>query len=128
MADFKKQPSNSFWHSPLFLGVLFCIVVIFAYNIVGLIIKERDTAKKKALMLDQIETLHKREQTLTTDITRLKTTEGVEDTIRDKYQVAKPGEKMVVIVDDTTQTQVSDESSSEHSFWGYIRKFFSKIF
>jgi cell division protein FtsB len=126
MADFKKQPQNSFWHSPILLGVLFCIVVVFAYNIVGLAIKERETAKKKALMLDQIDTLHKREQVLSSDIARLKTTEGVEDTIRDKYQVAKPGEKMVIIVDDKALQSNPDTTSSEHSFWGYIKKFFGK--
>lgn len=127
MANFKKQNTHSFWHSPLALGVLFCIVVIFAYNIVGLVQKERETAKKKALVLEEIDTLRARENALSSDIDKLKTPEGIEDTIREKYQVVKPGEKMVMIVDDNEQIKKYTENAKiDHTFWGYIKNLFTK--
>ncbi len=124
MAEFKKKDIYKFWHSPLALGALFCILVVFLYNIIGLYEKERETAKKKELILSQIETLRNREQNLSTDINKLKTEEGVEETIRDKYQVVKEGERMVVIVDEENKEKVEASTLSDHSFWGWIKKTF----
>lgn len=125
MAEFKKREQNSFWHSPLSLGVLFVIVVIFAYNMIGLIKKERETSKNKTLILDQINSLKTREQDLSSGIAKLKTAEGTEDTIREKYQVVKQGEKMLVIIDDksTTPSNTTDLSKS-HGFWNFIKNLF----
>lgn len=126
MSQFKKREEYKFWHSPLFLAVLFCVVVLFAYNMIGLIAKERETANNKALELSKIDDLNKRQASLSTDIAKLQTPEGKEESIRDKFQVVKPGEKMVVIVDpDQSQTAASDQPI-DHSFWGYIKRMFVK--
>ena len=127
MAEFKKQKSNSFWHSPLALVVLFFILIIFIYNMVGLVKKERETSLKKSQILEQIDSLHKREDVLNNDISKLETDEGIEETIRDKYQLAKPNEKMVVIVDgEKLDSKDTEDVSTDHSFWGWIKKIFSK--
>jgi cell division protein FtsB len=126
MANFNKKNKYSFWHSPIVLLVLFCLVVLFAYNMVGLIRKERDTAKKKELMLDQIDTLNKRQEVLSKDIDKLNSPEGIEDTIREKYQVVKPQEKMVIIVDDQQKPLQGDDPARDHSFWGFIKRMFGK--
>ena len=124
MKEFKKEKSNSFWHSPLTLVVLFLFLIVFAYNLIGLIEKDRDTVEKKSLMLDEIDSLKKREIMLNNDINKLNTDEGIEDTIREKYQVAKPGEKMVVIVDDKKDDINTQQTKSDHSFWGWVKKVF----
>jgi len=125
MSEFNRKKSNSLWHSPLVLLVLFGILVLFIYNMVGLIEKERETTKKKELILSQIDTLRNREKSLSSDIAKLKTEEGIEETIRDKYQVVKEGEKMVVIVDQEKKEEtVSEEVVKDHSFWGWIKKTF----
>lgn len=125
MAEFKNKNSNNFWHSPLILFVLFCILVLFSYNIIGLFEKERDTAKKKELILAQIEALRNREESLNKDIEKLQTSAGVEETIRDKFQVVKEGEKMLVIVDNENRvTTQKTESLGAHSFWGWIKRTF----
>lgn len=126
MADFKKKDNTyTFWHSPIALGILFCIVMIFMYNMIGLIKKERETSKNKASELNKIEELRKRESVLSADIERLNTPEGIEASVRDKFQVVKPGEKEVLIVDDN-QKQVSEDEATDHTFWGYIKRMFSK--
>jgi cell division protein FtsB len=87
--------------------------------------KERETAKKKDIILANIETLRKREDTLTTDINKLKTEDGIEETIRDKYQVVKEGEKMVTIVDEEKKNNVEVEAPVEDSsFLGWIKRLF----
>ena len=125
MSQFKNKPKYSFWHSPITLLVLFCLVVIFAYNMIGLIEKERDTNKNKISELKKIDELRKRESHLMDDINRLNTDEGIEESVRDKFQVVKPGEKMVVIVD-PNEKEALPEPEVDHSFWGFIKRIFSK--
>ena len=127
MAELNRKNTYNFWHSPLALLALFCLLVLFAYNMVGLIAKERETSKKKELVLAQIETLRAREKNISSDIAKLKTDEGVEETIREKYQVAKEGEKMVTIIDsEKSSTDIESDPLENHSFWGWIKSLFKK--
>ncbi len=126
MAQFKKKNKYSFWHSPIILIFLVFILVLFSYNMVGLIQKERETNKNKISELNKIDELKKRKSTLSEDISKLNTEEGIEESVRDKFQVVKPGEKMVVIVDENANQSTSSEESTDHSFWGYIKRLFNK--
>jgi len=126
MAEFNKKNKYNFWHSPLVLLLLFCVLVLFAYNMIGLATKERETARKKDLILSNIETLRAREKSLNSDIEKLKTDEGVEETIRDKYQVVKPDEKMVTIVDEEKNVAPSVEVESKHGFFEWLKDMFNK--
>ncbi len=92
----------------------------------GLSSKERETARKKDLILSNIETLRNREKSLNTDIGKLKTEEGVEETIRDKYQVVKPDEKMVTIVDEEKVESPITEVESKHGFVEWVKSIFNK--
>ena len=99
MAQFKdKKDYKQLWHSPLTLLILFCILIIFAYNMIGLIQKEGETRRKKIVELENIENLRKRQSNLDTNIAKLNTDEGVEELIREKYQVAKAGESVIRIL------------------------------
>ncbi len=126
MAEFNKKNKNSFWHSPLVLFLLLCILILFSYSMLGLSSKERETARKKDLILSNIETLRNREKSLNTDIGKLKTEEGVEETIRDKYQVVKPDEKMVTIVDEEKVESPITEVESKHGFVEWVKSIFNK--
>jgi cell division protein FtsB len=126
MAQWKSKKKYSFWHSPLVLLVFFCILVLFAYNMIGLIRKERETTKNKVSELNKIDDLRKREADLNKDINKLNTTQGVEESVRDKFQVVKPGEKMVIIVDEQEKKPSTDDTTKDHSFWGFIKRMFSK--
>lgn len=126
MAEFNRRNKYNFWHSPLVLIVLFCVLILFIYNIIGLIEKERETTEKKNVILSNIETLRNREKTLSNDIEKLKTEEGVEETIRDKYQVVKEGEKMVVIVDEEEKKASITPKETKHGFVEWIKSIFNK--
>jgi cell division protein FtsB len=119
-----KGNNYKFWHSPLALVIIFCVLLLFGYKIIDLIEKNVETAHKKELILEQIDTLKKREEVLSNNISKLDTEEGKEEIIRDKYQVAKEGEKMVTIVDDNNSKP--DESTVSHGFWNWIKKMFNK--
>lgn len=127
MAEYQKKSTNSLWHSPLMLFVLFLFIILFIYNMIGIIGKVRDTNKKTAIVHAQIESLTKREAALSNDISRLKTDAGVEAALRDKYQLVKSGEKMVVIVDqEASVAQAVSEKTKGNSFLVFFRNLFGK--
>ena len=124
MVNFKKS-NYKFWHSPIALVVLFCILVFSGYRIIDLIKKDVETNHKKELILDQINSLRQREASLNDSISKLTTDEGKEEIIREKYQVAKEGEKMVTIVDEDIPTNPAPQPEVvSHGFWGFIKKIF----
>ena len=66
-----KKTSYKFWHSQIALGLLFCVLVFFGYKIIDLIKKDIETTHKKELVLDQINSLQEREDSLNKDISKL---------------------------------------------------------
>lgn len=64
-----------------------------------LMVKERASAKDAKLLLAKVETLREREGVLIKEINKLETPAGVEEEIKSKFNVAKEGERVAVIVD-----------------------------
>jgi cell division protein FtsB len=124
MSSFKPKNKYRFWHHPVFLSFLGLVIVVFSYNVVGLIKKERETAKKKELILNQIDVLKKREAILGEDIDKLKTDMGIEESIREKYQVVKEGEKVVSIVENQEDFKAQTEERKEHGFKAFLKRIF----
>lgn len=126
MAEFqKKQSSRKILHSPLVLFVFLCVLLLFMYNMIGLIEKANETDDKKDLTLAQIQSLEKREASLKLNIDKLNTESGAEETLRDKYHLVKEGEKMVVIVDEGASAK--DAVATEEKKGGFVN-FFKNLF
>ncbi len=119
MAKFKKN-NYRFWHSPFVLLLLFLFLSFFIYSVINLIDREIDTSKKKEAILEEIEELKQKEQILNSNILKLKTEEGVEEIIREKYQVAKEGEKVIIIVDNDRDVNKKYQEETRHSFWRWF--------
>lgn len=124
MAEFKKKKKYKFWHSPVVLVVLFLLMIFFIYKLILIYEKERETNRKKIEAEEKIEELTERERILLNDIARLNTTEGVEDIIREKYLVAKEGEKMVIIVEEKKPLEI--DTYNKKSFWSWFIGIFRK--
>ncbi len=124
MAEFKKKTNENFWHSPLVLAVIFCIVVVFMYNMVGIIEKDRETAKKKDQIVEKTQEMNAREGELKNQIATLETEQGSETAIREKYQVVKEGEKMLVIVDEDQSAENNEKTVSSGTFWTWLKNLF----
>lgn len=126
MAEFQtKKNTKKMLHSPLMLFVLLSVLLVFMYNMVGLIEKTRETSKKREMALKQIESLTSRQKYLENNIEKLQTENGTEETIRDKYHLVKEGEKMVVIVDQ--EANVANTITTEEPKKGFIN-FFKNLF
>ena len=124
MSKFNKN-NYRFWHSPFALIVLFAFLVLFGYNMIGLIGKERETSNKKELVLSQIDAMKQREKELLKNTAKLETEEGKEEIIREKYQVSKEGEKIIIIVDEEN-TESEATENEDHGFVSWIKKIFKR--
>lgn len=126
MAEFQtKKDSKRIWHSPLMLFVLLFILLLFMYNMIGLLEKARDTSQKREMVLSQMNSITERQQIEEKNIAKLQTDSGIEETLRDKYHLVKEGEQMVVIVDqDVDKLNKKEEKSSKLG----IVQFFKNLF
>jgi hypothetical protein len=125
MMKFKKS-NYKFWHSPFALIILFCLLVFFGYKIIDLEKKNIETSHEKESALNKIDDLSKRADSLSSKISKLDTEEGKEEIIRDKYPVAKEGEKMVTIVNEGNNNSSPITQNTNHGFWNWIKGIFKK--
>ena len=63
-----------------------------------------------------LEGLQARDKMLSAEIERLKTETGVEQEIREKFNLVKEGEEVIVVVDKDTEAD-SSSGVTEISFW-----------
>lgn len=94
------------------------------YNMVNLIEKTRETEKKKELVENRIKELQERQNTLQTELQKMKTDDGVEEILRDKYQLVKDGEKMVVLVDADSKENIDENKPKKNSFIEFLQNLF----
>lgn len=123
---FKSKKNNyRFWNPIIIIILLSIFIILLGYNVISLFKKEKETEEKKDLILKEIDSLEKRESSFLNDISRLETDEGKEEIIREKYQVAKSGEKMVIIVNEENSSDSSLEVEDSHNgFFDFIKKIF----
>ncbi len=124
MKHFQEQNKfNRIMHSKLGLLLLGVVVLFFAWNVLKFVVKMQDTARNKHIAEDKITQLQKEKERLTKDIDNLNTQNGVEETIRDKFGLAKDGEGLIVVVDnqDKTTNQTTETSTG---FWAKIKSWF----
>ena len=125
MKNFQQKKKNKhFWYSKPVLFILGIIVLIFAYNVFGLIGKMQETIKNRQNAEQKLENLQKEKEKLISDINKLKTDKGVEESIREKFGLAKEGEGMVVVVDDKTPALVENEQKPTGGFFSFFKNLF----
>lgn len=127
MSEFQKQKNDkNIWHSPIILFVMIVIILIFAYNMIDILEKVRETSKKKSFVNQQVNQLKEREEILNKNIEKLNTEQGIEEEIREKYQLVKKGEKMVVIIDSENNIENKYIKDTEKkTFSNFIKNLFN---
>ncbi len=123
MLDFqqKRKLRSRLYNAPVlgFLGLLVILAIHSSWNVYQ---KQRESENLLRLAQVQSVELQKRDEELKTKIANMQTEQGMEEEIRSKFNVAKSGENVVVVLpsDDSTNT-----STTTVSFWQKIVKFFS---
>jgi cell division protein FtsB len=98
------------------------LVLFFARAAWGVYQKERESAANVVQAKAELLKLKDRENLLKSELSRLGTEEGIEEEIRSKYGVSKPGEHMIIIVDQTTPTTTIMQE--EDGWWQKFKNIF----
>ena len=80
------------------------------------------TIENRKLAENKIAELQKEKEKLSIDIAKLKTEDGIEENIRQKFGLAKEGENMIIVVDD--QNKPTTEEAEERGFFSFFTNLF----
>ncbi len=105
------------------LVLLGFIILIFTWSVLKLAGQMQETAQNKKLAEEKIAELTQAQIKLASDIDNLQTVDGKEEIIRDKFGLAKPGEGLIVVVDDQNDA-VDQNSQNDIGFWNRIKSWF----
>lgn len=78
---------------------------------------ERDRAARS------LQGLQARNAELTASLARVQSNEGIEEDVRQKFAVARPGEDVVIVVDDSAKKSENSEASTTVGFWARLASF-----
>lgn len=117
----QKRGFRNIMYSRPILAILVILVIFFAWGVVGFMRKMVITIENRKITEDRVVELRKEKEKLSTGIAKLETEGGVEESIRDKFGLAKEGEGLIVVVDDKNKVEVLKEDSggflSSLMFW-----------
>jgi uncharacterized membrane protein YhiD involved in acid resistance len=120
----QKRKIRGIMYHKATLITLFILVLLFAHSTWSVYQKKRASEELKNVSLQNVATLLARDKELKNKIQGLQTEPGIEAEIRSKFTVAKNGENMVVVVEDTSTT--TGEEMSDPGFWQKIWDFLFK--
>lgn len=124
MRNFQKKKNMwSLLYSKPVLVFLGIILVLFTYNLLGLLGKMRETVKNKENAQNRLEELSANKERLTQHIAQLETEEGIEENIREKFGLVKEGEGVIIVVEDKAEAKINMEANS-----GGLLNFIKNIF
>ena len=114
-------------YTPIGIAVLFLAFVYVSYSTIGLYGKYKEAMAKNKVAASALADARDREYKIQTESDKLATDRGQEEIIREKFDVVKGGEGVVVIPDDSLGQSASADSavSAEHKgFWDFLKNIF----
>lgn len=104
----KQKVKARIYSKPMLIGLI--VVCLFLLKAVfNIYIKYKESNTEKQIALEKLEDLKEREEGLKKEILDLQSPEGQEEEIRKKFNVAKPGERVIVVVEDEEGPQVEEK-------------------
>ena len=114
----EKRKFKSIVYSYPVVVVVFILVAVVGRSAWGVYQKEQESARNLLFVRSELKTLEERKAFLQEEVERLKTDQGIENEIRHKFQVAKDGESIVVIVPEAIQKEIAT-STVERIWWKF---------
>lgn len=113
-------------YSKTTLFILLFLIILIGRGVIGVYAKERESKADLHRVEVQRNQLAARAANVQESGERLKTPEGLEAEIRSKFDVAKEGEGVIVIVDKTIHVPEPEEKGMVEKFWDSVKNVFSK--
>ena len=113
------------FRSPITLVVAAIVLVVLAKATWSIHQKVLVSATKLTQAQAELNKLQSRQQTLSAEVSRLSTDQGIEAELRTKYRAVKEGESVAVILDDSNAAAIATASTTEevgwwHSLWSFF--------
>lgn len=119
----ERKKIRKFLYSKVTLFILFVLVSFLAQK--GWVIhKKAEIARAERIEAKKdLEDLQNRIQTLEASLAQLRSDKGIEQELRQKFTVARPGEEVVVVVDAGDKKSKNSEGEKEGFFQGIVSFF-----
>lgn len=108
------------WSLAAVLSVMAILIAVSTWRVFGTLSEVRSERREVEIARD---TLRARTAELQASVGALKTDRGVEEEIRSRYPLVKPGEIEFVFVDKAEEAS-STKSASKSTFWGKLKGIF----
>lgn len=113
-------------YSKTTLFILLCVLILTARGVINVYSKERESRRDLERVKLQRVQLSARAASVRESGDRLKTPDGIETEIRSKFDVAKEGEGVIVIVDKIIQVPEPEEKGMIQRFWDSVTSVFKR--
>lgn len=129
MREFQeKRKLKKIIYSGWLLIILGIILLALIFSTVKVYKKSQISAQKSAEIKEEIAKLEKRNAELTAEAARLESESGKEGEIRKRFDVAKPGEKILVIVDKNSEDVKINGADNKTGFFYRIWQWTKSLF
>ncbi len=126
MIDFQqKRQFKRVVYSKLSLLILLILVIVLGRATYEIYKKSKLSSSNYVVIKKDYESLKMRKEMLESEINRLKTDNGIEEEIRSKFNVAKPGETVVIVIN-SSSSDSADINSLKKGFWSSLWGMFQK--
>lgn len=122
----KKRFVSRLSRSPLAYIALVVLSFLFAWKAIGAYEKTRIARKKFLETQNELTALHVQKERLAADLQNANTQFGQEKALREKFNVVREGEKVIMIVKPDQKATVADTLEKDTSFLGFLKKIFGK--
>jgi cell division protein FtsB len=122
----KKKTIRTLYSKPVLIGLLVLIVILVRATW-GVFQKEQESRRNVAMVHAELQTLNERKMVLERETNKLNTQEGIENAIREKFQVSKEGESVLVVVDKPLPASTNEENKNFFfKMWDSVSGIFKK--
>jgi cell division protein FtsB len=112
---------KSWFRSPIVSVILIICIIWGVISVIKAYRKDDEAVDLRNQESRQLADLHEKQAQLTNQINSFSSDRGIEAEIRNRYRVERPGENLVIVVDNSTSDQVSQ--SPKPTLWQKIRAY-----
>ncbi len=120
---YERRRLRRFFYSNGVLVAMALVVTLLVHGVFNVYSKERETSIKADARRAELLDLLNRQASLAAELGRLETKRGVEEELRGKYNVAKPGEGLIVLVEPPGSATTT--SNVSQGVWSWIKSIFN---
>ncbi len=120
----KRRQKSLFYSYPVMIVFFVILVILLKANIL-MYMKVRASAERREQIELQLKELNDRKQNLESEVARLNSKIGVEDELRNRFNLMKENEEMIIILEDEKADLDETLVKNEKTFFQKIKGWFA---